>query len=160
MTHTTTVTASTTVTATATRVAYVLRRVRGDLISAAFAGLADEPRIKKWIDDLQYMLVNDALKHFELRVEAGGRLQRAWRYSVSDDGTLLESGRSGGIDLMGMPVGSTAEVIITRRSNLNGPVNDEINRRGWTTSVAALLGSGQRERAYSKDGYGVVREQF
>ena len=68
--------------------------------------------------------------------------------------------RGGGINFFGAPVGSRAKLVIQRRAGLSAAVSAEIDRRGWTHPVPALLGTGERERAYSQDGWGVVRYRY
>lgn len=150
-------TVSETVAATVARVRAVLLQVHVDFINALSALLVESDRVESWLDDLSYMLVKNAIEHFEMRVECRGGLWRAWRYEVSDDGSLIETARGGGIDFWDAPAGSQVRLVIRRRDDLPEWVSAELDRRGWTHKVAALPGMPIRERAYSKDCWGLVR---
>lgn len=148
------------VSATDARVEAVLRQLHADLLNAIAAKLTSHDVVCGWRDDLAYMLRHNAIVHFEIRVECGGRPWTSWRYEVSNDGSLRETSRGGGINFFGAPPGSRARLVIQRRPWLPTEVGAEIDRRGWTHPVPALVGSGERERAYSQDGWGVVRLRY
>jgi len=161
MAYTNTISRTASVTATETRVRSVLRKVRVDLLAAAYRGLSVSNRLEQHLDDISYMLQKNALRHFEIRVSVGARLHRAWRYEISDDGRLLGAGEEGGgIDFYQCPAASSITLVISRRPDLHQSISQEIDRLGWTTSVVELQGAGVRERAYEKDGYGVIRTRF
>lgn len=150
-----------TTTATETRVRAVLRQVNVDLLAAVAADLVNHSRAAEWYQDLSYMLNENAIEHFEIRVQRGDTPVGAWRYVVRDDGSLMPSNRGGGINFCNFVASSdTVHVVITRRSGLPDAVSKEIDRRGWTVPMAALSGSLIQERIYSKDGYGVVRHRI
>ena len=153
-------TRTTVVTATETRVQFVLRRVRVEFLAANRAGLVGEQMVADWVSDLQYMLVVGAITHFEIRLVRDGRWHAAWRYTVSADGTLLETSEGGGIDFYGQPSGTVASLIIQRAANLAADIQAELIRRGWTYPAESITGDGERERAYSKDSYGLIRTSF
>jgi hypothetical protein len=155
-----TTTRATTITATETRVKAVLRQVNVDMLAAVACGLVSDNRVRGWKNDLQYMLCKNALVYFELRVQEGGTIRAAWRYEISDDGSLLSGTSGGGLNFYAFSSNASISLIIKRRLNLSAAVNDEIDRRGWTTSVKSLAGVKTRERAYCKDGYGVIRHQL
>ena len=122
------------ITATAARVADVLRQVRVDLINAERAGLTSAVTIKDWVDDLTAMLLANALVHFELRIlDRSARIWRAFRYTISDDGSLQEKGHGGGIDFFAAPAGSVARLTILRRPNLPPETSRLIDELGWTS---------------------------
>jgi hypothetical protein len=161
MAYTNTITRTATVTATEARVRSVLQKVRVDLLAAFYRGMNVPDQLEQHLDDISYMLQKNALRHFEVRVSVGGQLHRAWRYEVSDDGRLLGAGEEGGgIDFYQCPAASSITLVISRRPDLHHSISQEIIRRGWTDSVVALQGAGVRERAYEKDGYGVIRTRF
>jgi len=156
-TNTATFTATTTVTATEARVRWVLRQVRVDLMAATSRGIAMPKSFEALLDDLAYMLQKNAIFHFELRLTPGA----AWRYVVSDDGTVVDTGQhGGGINFYDYQASAQLSLVIVRRPGLPRTVTDEINHRGWTKPVDSLEGEGVQERAYEKDGYGVVRHRF
>jgi hypothetical protein len=160
MTYTQTRTQSSTVTITEARVREVLRQVNVDMLAAVLCKFVSKESTDKWKDDLFYMLGKNALRYFELRVYLNGDIKAAWRYEVSIDGSLTNSDRGGGINFYSFSNGSTVKLIIQRRENLPSQVNEEINRRGWTSSVQALTSGQTAERSYSKDGYGVIRHRL
>jgi Bacterial HORMA domain family 1 len=160
-TNTMTASVSASVTATEARVRSVLRQVRVDLLGAACRGFIASQRVEDLLDDLAYMLQKNALSYFEIRVSFGETTHRAWRYVVSDDGRLAGVGQNGGgIDFYEIQAGANVSLVISRRQGLPRTVTDEIDRRGWTHPVASLQGEGVRERAYEKDGYGLIRHRF
>ena len=161
MAYTNTTTRTATVTATEARVRSVLQKVRVDLLAAVYRGMNVPDRLEQHLDDIAYMLQKNALRYFEIRVSVGAQLHRAWRYEISDDGRLLGAGEEGGgIDFYQCPTTSSVKLVISRRPNLHPSISREIDSRGWTTSVVELQGAGVRERAYEKDGYGVIRTRF
>ena len=153
-------TRSASVAATAARVEAVLLQVHLDFINAISAGLVTHEAACSWRSDLAYMLWHNALEHFEIRVERGGARWNSWRYEVSNDGSLRETSRGGGINFFAAPPGYTAIVVIKQRPGLSADVSAEIERRGWIYTVGALTGLPVRERAYSQDCWGVVRYQI
>lgn len=161
MAYTNTISRTASVTATEARVRSVLRKVRGDLLAASFRGMKVPAGLEEHLDDISYMLQKNALRHFEIRVYAGAQLHRAWRYEVLDDGRLLGVGdEGGGIDFYQCHASSSVSLVVSIRPDLHPSTTQEINRRGWTSPVAELQGSGVRERVYEKDGYGVIRTRF
>jgi len=160
MTYTQTRTQANTVTITETRVRAVLRQINVDMFAAVIRGFASKETIEKWKDDLFYMLSKDALCYFELRVSLGGQIEAAWRYEISSDGSLTTSDRGGGINFYDFPNNSILSLAIKRQTNLPNQVNEEINCRGWTSSVKTLTSNQTKERSYSKDGYGVTRHRL
>lgn len=160
MAYTTTATRSATVTATETRVRAVLRQVNVDLLAAVAAGLVARERTDGWYDDLVYMLKEDALQHFEIRVRDNGTLVAAWRYEVSNDGSLTLTDRGGGLSFYGFSRTATVSLVIQRRPGVGAEVTAAIDRLGWTVKVESLEGALTRERSYSKDGFGVVRNKI
>jgi hypothetical protein len=153
-------TRSETVSITEARVAEVLRQFRVELINAYYSDLIQGDQVDRIIRDLKFMLLNDALQYFELRIVYNGRVWRAWRYLVSMDGTLQESSDGGGIDFFEAPTGAVACVAIERRRDLPKNISDRIIDMGWRHYVPDLDGTGTRERAYSKDRYGVIRSRY
>jgi hypothetical protein len=146
MTYTQTRTQANTVTITETRVRAVLRQINVDMFAAVIRGFASKETIEKWKDDLFYMLSKE--------------IEAAWRYEVSSDGSLTTSDRGGGINFYDFPNNSILSLAIKRQTNLPNQVNEEINCRGWTSSVKTLTSNQTKERSYSKDGYGVTRHRL
>jgi hypothetical protein len=70
-----------------------------------------------------------------------------------------ESGTGGGIDYFALPAGTRAGLVVTLNYQATqiAAVQTYIGQRGWGTNGQAVQGDSVRDRAYSKDGYGVVR---
>jgi hypothetical protein len=134
--------------------------VNVDMLAAVFCKFASKESTEKWKDDLFYMLSKNALRYFELRVYLHGDIRAAWRYEISIDGSLTNSDQGGGINFRSFSNDSTVNLVIQKRENLSTQVNEEINRRGWTSSVQVLTSGQTEERSYSKDGYGVIRHRL
>lgn len=153
-----TIAKSATSTCTEARVREVMKPVFDELFALAASNFASLQSVEKWRDDLTYMLSNEAISSFELQFDLPDGTQRGFRYEVSDDGTLMASDRSGGLRLYTLPEGTTASVVVVWRE-LTPELREEMRRRNWTRSVSLLSGGGVRERAYSSQGYGVVRNR-
>jgi hypothetical protein len=159
MTYTQTQAASMSSTATEARVREVMKHVFADITGLATRGFTSHERAAKWRDDLTWMLSNEVISSFELQLEAPGKPARGFHYNVSDDGSLQEAGRSGGMQLYAFPDGTTASIIVSFKRPLSDEIKEEIKARNWTSPGAYLKGEKTRDRAYSCDGYGIIRNR-
>lgn len=159
MTYTQTKTASMSSTATEARVREVMKHVFADITGLAMRGFTTHERAAKWQDDLIWMLSNEVISSFELQLEAPGQPLRGFRYEVSDDGSLQEAGRSGGMQLYAFPDGTQVSLVVSFKSQLSDEIEAEIKARNWTSPANYLKGQKTRDRAYSCDGYGVIRNR-
>ncbi|NRD43294.1 hypothetical protein [Corallococcus exiguus] len=159
MTYSRTWAATASSTATEARVREVMKNVFADITGLATRGFITHERAAKWRDDLTWMLSDEVISSFELQLEAPGRSACGFHYAVSDDGSLQEASRSGGMQLYAFPDGTEAELVVSFRHSLSDEVTAEIKARGWTSSAEYLKGEKTRDRAFSCDGYGLVRNR-
>jgi hypothetical protein len=136
--------------------------VGADFYLLAAAGLIPSATAAKWTNELSFILLQEAAFGFQIQLRCVGHLPRALDYRVSSDGTILESGTAGGIDYFGRLPGTTATLFV----NLNfqarkiGTVLTYLREHGWGMNGSAVEGPIERDRAYSKDGYGVIRSKI
>jgi hypothetical protein len=140
------------------RLRAVMPEVGGDFYSLAAAGIITFDTATAWTEDLLYVLQYQAATGFQVQLVCAGRAPIALDYRVSSDGTIQESGTSGGIDYFALPAGTRATLFVSlnRASRNIATVDVYTARRGWGTGQA-VQGPITRDRAYSKDGYGVIR---
>jgi hypothetical protein len=114
---------------------------------------------QKWMEDLLYLAKARVLKYFELQYHTNGTKIGGYKYTLSDDGSLHENSQSGGIDPYEMPTGCTVSLFanIDWQKNNSSDVKEYLASRGWGMNGTALGGQAVYERAYSKDGYGLMR---
>ena len=156
-----TITSSRSGTFTAARVRDVMFEVHADLIQLVSPGLISMETAKSWAEDLTYILERQAAKGFQLQFRCSGHEHRAVDYRVSEDGTLHESSTSGGINYFALPRGTQVIlfVFLDFQARSINEVNVELAKRGWG-SGQAIEGAAVRDRAYSKDGYGLIRAKI
>ncbi len=152
-----TTTATTTTTITEARVRAVMQKVRTTFTSLAVIGLITHEQAASWADDLTYLQLERAIEYFEIQL--GGR-KYGLRFSISDDGTIQQDSKSGGLDFYGLPMGTAANLYAHTRPNTPRRVFDELARRGWGTNGKRLEASTSERRAFSSNGYGIVREKL
>ncbi len=159
MTYTTSASQSQSTSMTAARVRNVLFEVGADFYNLVPAGIATEERVKKWVRDLQFVMENGAARSFQVQLNFNNVKTHAIEYVVSADGTLMEKGKAGGINYFSFPAGTTANLFVDldyQSGNIEG-VKQYMRDNNWGFDGAAVSGSSSRDRAYSSDGYGVIR---
>ena len=154
-----TATRSLTDTFTEARLAAVMPEVGGDFYALAGAGLISFDTAKKWTDELTFVLKHRGAHGFQLQFTCPGRNQIAVDYRVKSDGSIHESGTAGGIDYYALPTGTRVGLFVDFNFSSTdfAIVQTYTRQRGWGTNGQAVPGDPVRDRAYSKDGYGVVR---
>ena len=144
---------------TEARLAAVMPEVGADFYAMASAGLITMATAQKWAEELTFVLKHKAAYSFQIQLRCAGRDPIALDYRVSSDGTVHESGTGGGIDYFSLPEGTRASLFVN--INYQAPqiaiVRAYTAQRGWGTNGQAVPGEPVRDRAYSKEGYGVVR---
>jgi hypothetical protein len=146
---------------TEARVRQVMKSVFDELVGAANRGFISLEKAKKWNDDLTYMLSRQVVAYFELQFRTPEGKRAGFRYDVSDDGSLLEASRSGGQQLHMLPDGTRGTIFVTFREGQLDPQTDaELTGRGWVSGGSPLQGEGTRDRAYSDQGYGLIRKRM
>ncbi|NTX33989.1 hypothetical protein [Myxococcus sp. CA033] len=144
---------------TEARVREVMNLVLDDFVGCVLRGFVSQERAQKWYGDLTYLLTQQAISAFELQFTRPNGTEGAFRYEVSDDGSLLGSSPSGGQKLHMQPAGTTCSIYVDYRDAVQGHVREEMRRRGWGPG-ASVGGDAVRDRAYSKDGYGLIRSRI
>jgi hypothetical protein len=157
-----TTTASRTSTFTDARLRAIMPEVGADFYALAGAGIIALAVAQCWTEELTFILQNQAAHGFQIQLTYPTGHKVALDYRVSTDGTIRESSIAGGIDYFALPVGTRATLFV----NLNfgatkiGAALDYIRARGWGENGHAVGGDAVRDRAYSKDGYGVIRAKI
>lgn len=147
---------------TASRAKAVFPKVFTDIINLKVRGFLSESRAANWREVLEYGLVVNGLEKFEIMLTMPSGTKEAFRYNVTDDGSVLGNDSSGGINFYGYPDGTTLSIVITRRSSfLNDERFNEILRRhGWGDNGSYLEGTEVKERSFSKEGFGITRSRI
>lgn len=141
------------------RLKVIMPEIGADFYAPASAGFISFATAEKWAEDLAFILQLRGCEKFQIQCTLPDGRRLAVDYQVKADGSIYENGSSGGIDYSALPVGTTVRLYV----NLNyqsaqiDEVNDYIRRRGWGTDGHAVEGEPVRDRAYSKEGYGVQR---
>src|SRR5260221_6172313 len=147
----TTFTRSATDSFTESRARYVLGKICDDFNGIFFRGFtrisADD--LKKWRDDIQYVMERNALEYFELQFTYE---DQEWivRYEVRKNGEIVRDDESGGLDFYNIPAAATFNIVL-RRDTTNQDVTDYLSRRGWESGGRFQGDSGNHDRSYSKD---------
>ncbi|MDI1436516.1 hypothetical protein [Polyangium sorediatum] len=158
---TTSFTASQASTFTEARARAVMHNVLADCMLVADAGLIKRETIQKWFDELSYAVTNNAVTSFQLQLKTPEGKRLALNYEVRDDGTVQEGAKGGGFDPYGFPRDTGVTVCLTYRQgapNLE-KVQAWLRERGWGPGGSLVEGDSSRDRAFSKDGYGVMRSK-
>jgi hypothetical protein len=140
----------------------VMQNVLGDFVLVANAKLVDHGTIQKWHQDIEYAVVHRVVDTFQIQfTEPDGTRRRGLSYTVHDDGTILETSKAGGLDFYGFHPETKTSVLITY---LEGAPNTESVRaylqgRGWKAGGSLIDGAETRDRAFSKNGYGIERKK-
>jgi len=142
---------------TEARVRHVMQKTAANFNAFVVAGLVTKERALGWTEDLSYLQLQEALAWFEIQLTTPGRARFGLRYTVSSDGSLHQDSSSGGIDLYGLPKGTTAALCAQLASNAPAHIRPHLAARGWNFNGTQLEGETADQRAFSRDGYGLVR---
>lgn len=158
--HAQSVTQSVSSTFSEARVRAVMRKTLDDFVALAMADHLSVKTASRWAEDLIFVLNHEAVKMFQIRCDLPSGEKKAVNYSVSDDGSLLEDSESGGIDYRCLPKGTQVSLILRLRKDSpdRGRVLAYLADHGWGTG-SMLEGDGVHDRAYSVDGYGLMRRR-
>ena len=158
--YTGTFTASATDTFTESRARYVLGKIFDDFNGIIFRGFTTvkPASLKEWRDDIQYIMEQNALYHFEIQFQYG---LHSWavRSEVNKYGGITRDDSSGGLDFYNIPAGASLNIVVNR-DTADEAVSNYLARRGWTSGGAFIAEGGNSDRAYSKDGFGVNRKKL
>lgn len=143
------------------RARYVMDKVLDDIVGLFARSFITKQTALDWYRDVYYILSKEAAEFFELQFSTLGSRRVGLRYVVTDDGQIYEDSDSGGLDYFALPDGITVLLFVRLRTYSRNyrDVVQELCRRGWGTNGRELDGTLTRERAYSKDGYGVTRNR-
>jgi len=152
-------TASRTDSFTEARLRAVMPEIGADFYSMACAGLISLARAQRWTDELTFILQNQAAHGFQIQLTYPNGQQIALDYRVSSDGSIRESSTAGGIDYYLLPAGTRPFLFVDFNYSATkaSVVQTYLRERGWGFDAHAVQGDVVRDRAYSKDGYGVIR---
>jgi len=154
---TSTATAARTTTTTEARVRVVMQKVAANLSAFVAAGIVDRTRAQKWADDLTYLQIEEAIDFFELQLN--GR-SLGLRYTVSSDGSVQQDSVLGGLDVYGLPAGTTVKLYAHLRPGIAPRVREELKRRGWGFDGQKMEAEESEHRSFSNGGYGVTRTKL
>jgi hypothetical protein len=141
-------------TMTEARIRTVMHPVAANFSAFVIAGHIDRDRALKWISDLTYLQLKECLEFFELQLN--GR-SCGLRYTVSSDGSVQQNSPSGGLDLYGLPAGTTVQLYAHLRDGTPQSVYDELALRGWGFNGRKMEAPESEHRAFSSEGYGISR---
>lgn len=132
--------------------------VGADFYALAGANLISMTTASHWTAELTFVLQHQAAKGFQLQFTRPGANPIALEYKVSSDGTVSESSTGGGIDYFALPQGTTVVLFIELDESAKNIaiVREHTRAQNWGTG-SAVGGSAARDRAYSKEGYAIVR---
>ena len=155
-------TATQTNTFTDARLKAVMPEVGADFYAMAAAGLITYKTAENWTEELTFVLQHQAAYGFQVQLRRAGSPAIALDYRVSSDGTIRESSTGGGIDYYALPAGTTASLFVDMnyRAAQIAIVNAYTASRGWGTNGQPVQGTPERDRAYSSNGYGVIRNRI
>jgi hypothetical protein len=147
---------------TEARVRNVMLEVGADFYALAAPGLISLATAMKWTEELTFILLHQAAQGFQIQLRCEGYWPIALDYRVSADGSILESGTAGGIDYFALAPGTTAMLFVDLNFSARNIaiVRTYLNGRSWGTNGEAIKGVTVRDRAYAKDGYGVIRSKI
>jgi hypothetical protein len=144
------------------RLRAVMAEVGADFYAPCAAGFITAETARTWTEELTFILRHRGARRFQLQCTLPNGYKQALHYEVSSDGSVQESSGAGGIDFFALPQGTHVGLVVTldEQSPNIGIVRAYTQQRGWGTNGQAVQGDQQRDRAYSKDGYGIVRSKI
>ena len=160
MSYVATATATRTTTITEVRVRVVMYKVSANFTALVVAGHVTAENARKWAQDLIYLQVKEALDYFEVQIQTPRGQRFGLRYTVSADGSLQQDSASGGLDLYGIPPGTSVRLYAHLYDGIPGSVREELARRGWTFNGKRLDAAESEQRAFSASGYGLTRAKL
>lgn len=152
-----TATATGTTTMTEARVRAVMQKVAANLRAFVAAGYLDTARAQKWTQDLTYLQLQEVLEFFELQIN--GR-SLGLRYYVRSDGSVQQDSTSGGLDVYGLPRGSTIQLYAHLRRDTPQRIYDELRQRGWGFNGQKIEAPESGHRTFSREGYSLIRAKL
>jgi len=129
----------------------VMKFTYEDIIGFANRKLIDYERVKKWIEDITYLLNKRVLNSFEIQMyNSAGERFKCYRY-VAIENSFTSGGTSGGINYYEIPsdtkFGLFADIDYSKE-NIED-VKKHLGERGWGINGSSLEGNAAYERSYS-----------
>ena len=144
-------------TMTEARVRYVMQSVAANLSAFVVARLVGRDRVINWIADLVYLQTEECLEFFEVQLD--GR-SYGLRYMVRSDGSVHQNSPSGGLDIYGIPVGTSVRLYAHLRVGTPQHIYEELGRRGWGFNGQKMEAPESEHRSFSKEGYAITRAKI
>ena len=160
MTYAATVTATSTTTMTEARVRAVMQKVSANFTAFVVKEHISTEIARKWTEDIAHLQLVEALKFFDIKIQAPTGNPFGVRYTVSSDGSLQQDSASGGLNLYGLPPGTQVSLYAELHDGTPSSVYDWLRARGWGFNGTRLEGQQSQQRAFSSDGYGLVRQHL
>jgi hypothetical protein len=134
--------------------------VGADFWAMAAAGLITNSVATSWTEDLTFILQNQCAKGFQIQLHLPRGTAIALDYKVSADGSIRESSSGGGIDYYALPAGTEASLFVDldEKAPRINTARAYTAQRGWGNGQA-VEGATVRDRAYSNNGYGFIRNR-
>jgi len=144
------------------RLRAVMAEVGADFYAPCAAGFITAEMARSWTEEISYILQLRGARRFQLQCTQPNGYKLALQYDVSSDGSLRETSGAGGIDFFSLPLGTKVGLCVEldEQSPNIAAVRAYTASRGWGTNGQNVQGDATRDRAYSKDGYGVVRSKI
>lgn len=146
-------------TRTEARVRAVVMDVFETLTGACSWGILDPEVMFRWQEDLLQMLVYGAIVEFEFQFQAssGSQPDRGLRFTVHENGQVVSSSPTGGVDYAQFPQGTQVHVVV--RPNPESWRKHLHRFPNWTSKGEFVAGDGVEFSRYSKQGYGVISKK-
>lgn len=157
-----TITRSETSTFTVSRAKAIFPKIFAEVINLKVRGFLTESRAESWKVILEYGLLVNGIESYEIKLSRPDGKKEAFRYLISDDGTVMGNDASGGINFYSYPDSTTVSITITRRDRFlkDERFNSLLKQYGWGENGRYLEGTEVKERSFSKDGYGITRSRI
>jgi len=154
-------TRSNTSTYTEARARYVNDKVYDDTQAMAIRKLITYSKAQKWREDILYILNKQSMDYFQFQFTFPDGTKKALQYNLKDDGNIYANDDSGGINYWSIPSGTNVilHVSLNTSSTNYHEVNQKLTDDGWGTGNA-VTGTSSAGISYSKDGYGLKRNQI
>ncbi len=152
-----TTTRSVTDTYTEARARYVMGKVYDHLVSLYMTDIITKDYADEIRRDILFLMDKKAVTYFQLQFKTpGGSEIGGLHYEVRADSTISMDEDSGGIDFWRLAKNTEVSLLVNlnRYSPNISQVNKQLEEWGYGTG-AALTGTHQSSKSFSKDGYGL-----
>jgi hypothetical protein len=146
---------------TETDVKTVMRNTYEDIIGFANRKLVEYTDVKKWIEDIIYILNKKVLKAFEIQlINSSNEKFKSYRYEVNENGFITSGTGSGGINYFDFPDNTKVKLFVELhedRHNTTEVRRALIEERGWGTNGVAMSGNSTYERTHASGALALKR---